>query len=619
MIRFYLFLILFFISFIQADSQMIAYHPNKNWHVPGNMPADNKNYPFREVRPQFGYPMRLENGKFNTMEWVDWMKQNRFQYSYLLAGHAWQGVIMNNREFLKKHPEFMAQVNGQRPGVEKTNKFCVSNKAFQKFFIQERIKAFEDIKNPEASVSVEPSDGGGFCECDDCKKLGSISNQVFYLANLTAKALRQKHPRGKVNLYAYYQHAALPSFDLEPNVHVTVIPEGFQTVYDADVMMALWAKKAKLKTYYEYVAIPQWKGEQPRLHMNDFIRRMQMAKKLGYQGYWFETGLNINTTIALQLFNQLWLRPNATWDQVSEEFLRSCFPGSYQPMKQLFTRWWFTWMPNEEIAMALHNLNEASNLAKSKDEQERINDLKAYVHYLVLYEEWNKDRNNPGATKAYFDYLIESDNRMIVHSNALSQMFFKFLSPAQLVRYKHDNTNDWSWVQPLNAKIIEKNFRDDIKKHGLKTNRYVHSDMQQGLQASLKKSKPVKEFQLSSKSTERLFLYASGNMTIKLINPMDVSTENDRGMYVSIASLDGQYVQNHFVSYNKPELNIKLPSNDVYILSLKDFFSTDVQIKGKLVPILSADQNKAFLEKRKKDPKKNGDQEEKSYYFITED
>ena len=615
MIRIYLVLILFNIFLIPAQSQVMAYHPNKYWNVAGQPAPDNPNFPFREIRPQFGYPMRLENGKLNSMEWVDWMKQNRFQYSYLLAGHAWQAVIMNNQEYLKKHPDFFAEVNGIRG---KSNKFCVSNKQFQKFFIQDRLRAFEAIKNPEASISVEPSDGAGFCECDDCKKMGSISNQVFYLANITAKAIRQKYPNGKVNLYAYYMHAQLPTFDLEPNVHVTVIPEGFQNFYDADVMLALWAKKAKLKTYYEYFAIPQWKGEQPRIHIDDFIRRMQMAKNLGYQGYWFETGMNINVTIALQLFNQLWLRQDATWEQVSEEFLRACFRDSYQPMKQLFTRWWHTWMPDDEIGMALHNLNEASKLARNKDEKERINDLKAYVHYLVLYQEWNKDRNDPKRSKEYFDYLVQSESRMIVHSNALLQMFYKYQTPEQLSKYKHVNSNNWSWVKKLDQSAIENNFRKDLKNYGVTPNKFEYVNIHQGLNASLKAGKTLKEFKWSSKVTERILIYASGDLSLQLINPVDVASENDKGMYINITGIDGKFVHNQFLSYNKPDLTIRLPEKNIYIFSLKQFFSTDLKIKGNFIPVLNADQYKAYLKNVKQTVKKNENNKEKSYYFITD-
>ena len=114
MIRIYLFLFLFFQSYLQASGQVIAYHPNKYWHVPGKYATDDKKYPFRYFGPQFSFPNRLEHGQLSSKEWDQWMKTNQFSYSYLLAGHAWNTVLLNNKEYFKKHPEFLAEVDGKR-------------------------------------------------------------------------------------------------------------------------------------------------------------------------------------------------------------------------------------------------------------------------------------------------------------------------------------------------------------------------------------------------------------------------------------------------------------------------------------------------------------------------
>src|SRR5690606_21141244 len=114
-------------------------------------------------------------------------------------------------------------------GYGKTNKICISNKELQTLFIKNTIERFVKAGNLNGYVSVEPSDGAGHCECKDCQEMGTISDRVFYLANLAAVAIRSKYPKGGVNLNAYYQHADTPSCKLEPNVHVTVIPNGFQT------------------------------------------------------------------------------------------------------------------------------------------------------------------------------------------------------------------------------------------------------------------------------------------------------------------------------------------------------------------------------------------------------
>ena len=54
----------------------------------------------------------------------------------------------------------------------------------------------------ERCVSVDPSDGGGWCECDACKRLGSISDRAFGLANEIAKVVAPILPVGHPDVLA---------------------------------------------------------------------------------------------------------------------------------------------------------------------------------------------------------------------------------------------------------------------------------------------------------------------------------------------------------------------------------------------------------------------------------
>lgn len=608
--------------FGSSNSQTIAYHPNLNWHISGTTITNANVYPFHYFSPQYGFPSRLVNGKWEAKEWDTWKKENNFSYAYPLVGHSWQGVILHNKDAFQQHPEYLAEVKGKRLGYGKTTKFCVSNKDLQALFIKDRIAEFEKLNNPDGAVSVEPSDGGGFCECDNCKRLGSISNQVFMLANLTAKALRQKYANGKVNLYAYYTHSKIPDFDLESNVHVTVIPEGFQKIYDSDEMLAVWAKKAKIKTYYEYFAIPQQRGELPRLYMQNFLRRMQLAKKLGYQGYWFETGLNINTAIALQLFNQLWLEPEQNWNDVTEKFLHSCFPNSYQPMKRLFTRWWHTWIPDEEIPMAIQDLKEASRLNAAGDERERINDLKAYVHYIILYQNWTKNKSNQQTSSAFFDYIYNSSIRLIVNAPALYQLFTKYLSKEQITRYNFRKKDALAWIEPLTSAEIEQNFNDDMQQYGTATSNYQYVEMSKGLQNAIKTGKPIQDFNYeATKLADNIFFFGKGALHLRLKNPKDIKTQDDNALKLTILNSDGAIIADQLISYNNPELNLQLPKGDIYRLSLLQYFSTTLSLQGEIIPILTGAQMKKYSnypqQKREQKIEPRKQDKVQAFYYIT--
>ncbi len=60
------------------------------------------------------------------------------------------------------------------------------------------------------SISLEPSDGGGWCECANCASLGSISDRVVTLNNQVADALDPAYPNTYLGMYAYNQHSGAP-------------------------------------------------------------------------------------------------------------------------------------------------------------------------------------------------------------------------------------------------------------------------------------------------------------------------------------------------------------------------------------------------------------------------
>ena len=64
--------------------------------------------------------------------------------------------------------------------------------------------------DPKAdSLSMEPSDGGAWCECEACASMGSVSDRVVLLANEVAGAVNAPGlGRKYVGLYAYNRHAA---------------------------------------------------------------------------------------------------------------------------------------------------------------------------------------------------------------------------------------------------------------------------------------------------------------------------------------------------------------------------------------------------------------------------
>ncbi|MGZ8551537.1 MAG: DUF4838 domain-containing protein [Chitinophagaceae bacterium] len=564
-------LLFFFYSEAYADSTW--YHPNPWWKVAReNTPVTKNAFQYRQALPQYSYPPRWTGENWDYSDWTKWAAYNKISAPHKLAGHSWQGFIQQSAEILKKNPQFLAEINGVRVGYGKTSKLCVSNRGLQRLFINNSLTRFDKQGDPDGLISVEPSDGAGHCECRNCKKMGSVSNRVFTLANVTAKAIRKKYPKGGVNLYAYYEHADTPTFRLEPNVHVTVIPNGFQEEYDGDVLLYAWKKKTDNLSYYDYIAIPQWKGELPRIHISNFVRRINIAKKLNYKGFWHEVGLNLPAAISIQLISQLWRDPSLSWDVVYSNFIDDCFPNARTPMKRLFNRWFNDWEEDKEVDLAYEDIREAETKPLSDVEKKRVADIKAYTFYIASYQEWRRNET-PLATQQYFKQVFAIAHKQVVNTSALFQMFgSKIKDPVLRKQYNIlGNNNNWQWMSSWSDRQIDNKL----------TNSYQSTRKTLGSSKKTAPTKtPNKSKTLSFKYFSTVILEGTGQPIDLLIKSVDFGDSRKDGMqYISIIADNGDLV---FYGLFPIEKKIRFASrkNTSYRLSVKRVFYSFLTINS---------------------------------------
>jgi len=168
------------------------YFPSERWEIiPSqetlNIAIDRKESPDFHERsaPRGGLRMGLQPWLEDA--WQAWQIRNRTASNFTLnTGHAYNGIIERNRKQFAKHPEFLALVDGERGG----QKFCISNKHLRELVVRDAVAQIEE--NPQRdSVSLDPSDGGGWCTCHQCEELGSISDRVIILANAAAEAINE--------------------------------------------------------------------------------------------------------------------------------------------------------------------------------------------------------------------------------------------------------------------------------------------------------------------------------------------------------------------------------------------------------------------------------------------
>jgi hypothetical protein len=123
---------------------------------------------------------------YNNEPYSRWCARNRAVAGFKLrTSHSYQAIIRRNKEVFDAHPEYRGLVDGKRKG----NKLCISNPALRKFVVEHYALPYFRNHPGADCVSLEPSDGGGWCECDRCRAMGSISDRALLLANQAARAI----------------------------------------------------------------------------------------------------------------------------------------------------------------------------------------------------------------------------------------------------------------------------------------------------------------------------------------------------------------------------------------------------------------------------------------------
>ncbi|MCA9117805.1 MAG: DUF4838 domain-containing protein, partial [Planctomycetaceae bacterium] len=188
-----------------------------------------------------------------------WCLRNRATSAIELnTGHSYDGILARNREEFERHPEYLGLINGER----KSTKFCISNPGLRKLVVQDALARMAETPTPD-SISIDPSDGLNWCECEECQRLGSVSDQAVTLANTVAEAVQQKYPGRLVGMYAYAGHSPPPSIDVHPNVVISVATAFIKGGFTVDQLIEGWQKRKATLGVREYYSVNTWDRDLP--------------------------------------------------------------------------------------------------------------------------------------------------------------------------------------------------------------------------------------------------------------------------------------------------------------------------------------------------------------------
>lgn len=400
-----------------------------------------------------------------AQSWEQYKRRNLLGGTVSLAGHTGEAFNAAHKAEMEAHPEYRAELNGVRQPYAPGTKLCVSNPELQALYVQDRLNALklQLARDPNTvAVSVEPADGGGHCDCAECRKLGSISDRVFTLANVVARAVAKAYPGKYVSLYAYNEHAMVPTIDLEPNIIVSVAAYAFQrTGLTPHELIGAWGKKHGYLGIYTYWNIPDWARCLPELSTTSVVGEIRFWRDSHVKVHLSEsTYCGGNMGPNWYLASRLMWDPDRDAQAVLDDYFTQAFGPARAPIRRLYARWDDGFLlTDHEVALCHHDVREALTLAKDDPAvTARVVDLARYVHFLRLWYEYTSARGTEAramAAEAVATYLWGIYESNMVQSFRMVQLLNRDVKPALEVL----NPNDPRWKdypQLTDAQVLER-------------------------------------------------------------------------------------------------------------------------------------------------------------------
>ncbi|MDF1744278.1 MAG: DUF4838 domain-containing protein [Gimesia sp.] len=364
-----------------------------------------------------------------------WCARNRATSGMVLkTGHSYGRFIRSNQAAFDAHPEFYALVNGSRK-ISPYAKFCTSNLQLQELIEQSALRYFEENEDAD-SISLDPSDGGGWCECEACQKMGSISDRALFLANRVADAVNKPQSDSKlrqkyVGMYAYAYHSPPPAGKVHPNVIISVATGFLRGGYSLDEIITGWSTQGAKIGIREYYSVFPWDHDMPgkaRGSNIEYLKRtLPKFHKQGAQYLTAESSDNWGPN-GLGYFlasRMMWnLDEIQQTDKLTDEFLTLCFGKAKSPMTEFYRQLDGSHshlVVSDQYGRMFRALDAAKQLAQSPEVHARLDDLTLYCRYVDLYEQYRQAKGEP--RQKAFEQMIRHAYRMresmLVHSKAV--------------------------------------------------------------------------------------------------------------------------------------------------------------------------------------------------------
>ncbi len=329
-----------------------------------------------------------------------WIARNRGGGSLYVGSSPIYGMIIrDNIEAFEHDPEFRAlQEDGSRQG----RNFCIASPDLRRLVSDWAVAQFK--LNPlRDGISMTPSDDeDGWCLCEDCEALGSISDRVILLANTVAEAINALETGPKyVGILAQHRHAAAPADTVvHPNVIVNVPYDDKQSgdsVIDVHAgQIADWRQQGAMLGVNDYLSVYAWDFSLPgrakasnlryiRESIPRFHERGARFYNAAFGNDWGSAGPGIYLASRI-----LWdIEEADRHENIMNDFMEKCFGTATNAMGAYYALIDGDNQPllSADLLGRMYRLLDEAQEGAGDDARirERIRDLIFYTRYVELF------------------------------------------------------------------------------------------------------------------------------------------------------------------------------------------------------------------------------------------
>lgn len=447
----------------------------------------------------------------NGHEWSQYQRRNNMNGAYRFSGH--RGDIVNTEYLskLKANPCFVACNNGERK-INSQSVPDINNSYATDYWASTILQRYNSYKNIILSapvlykniyrnfnygndyIGIEVPDGSAWGNSSDelgCVKgnyngnpYPKISDQQFLLANFTASKINSTFTSKHFQCYAYSGHADVPSSNIaiNKNIDVQVVASAFQSETSPVGLLNRWYQRHENISEYDYLNIPQWTGETPIFSFTNYKNTLSRLKQKNSQGIVIEASPAKFASLPFLFAGNRFLQYDIKPENSLDEFTANMFPSNIAVhIKQLLSYWGdenimnggtFTNDNKYKIPLFLRELNKAIDASQNAgtDVTARLQELKAYLHYIVLYYDFISDvrsyQDKSGKAANLCLYLARINKLQLVNSYFLIlDIVNKF--PVAGEFYKQYNVSNGAAYQNgslalISDEEINNNFYNDV-------------------------------------------------------------------------------------------------------------------------------------------------------------